>query len=165
MIKEGRFIGTSMERVNYHENETAANKLSGIIKNETNDIKGDSREGLKNEFVRYFTGGRSTSTLASFFKTEPTQVRDVLRLALRTIMTFVASSLRPQLHRGLIRSEAFFENFSIKIEFDTTELLLYFLTLISKKKNFKNYRSKFWVSYKNTQKINNSDIFSTFQDR
>ena len=104
MIKEGRFFGTIMEKVVYHETESAANKLSGVVKNEANGTESDTCEGLKAEFVKFFTGGRSTSTLAVFFKIEATQVRDVLRLAIRTIMSFGASSLRPQLHRGLIRN-------------------------------------------------------------
>ena len=68
MITNGRFIGDSMERVEYHKYEAAPNKLSGLIKDEANDIEGDTCDALKLQFVKYFSGGRSQSTLANFFK-------------------------------------------------------------------------------------------------
>ena len=57
-----------MERVEYHKYEAAPNKLSGLIKDEANDIEGDTCDALKLQFVKYFSGGRSQSTLANFFK-------------------------------------------------------------------------------------------------
>ena len=67
MITEGRFFGTCMERVIFHSDESATNKLSGYVKDEVNGIEGDTCDSLKAEFVKFYTGGRSTSTLAAFF--------------------------------------------------------------------------------------------------
>ena len=101
MIDNGKFQHTEFEKIVYDGNAAASGKLT--VKIEEGETDDQTCDTIKANFVKYFSGGRSTSTLAKFFSNEVSQIRDVLRLALRTIMTFGPSSLRNQLNRGLIK--------------------------------------------------------------
>ena len=118
MITDEKFTGNILGEILYNPEAIASRKLT--VKVEEGE-ESESCDNLKAEFVKFFTGGRSTSRIAVFFKEEASQVRDVLRLAIRTIMTFGPSSLRKQFTRGVIKNWSQYKNSLLELKGCKTE--------------------------------------------